>query len=424
MVMGLDEGSVQAHIRGAAPLADPQPRLSRRAAVRHLLLATSVLALTACQGSAAPNPGPRIASTTSVAVSNADIVERVAAWVRARPSRSWNNDWGETVQMYGLAHAGQVLHSPASVEYVTRWATERVAAGVTLTPPTSPIDWNRYYTGPQMHITGYCGSWGCDLVVPALQNPRPALQALQQQIISYITTTADRTGEGGLRHGGGRETYCLDTLYFSVPGLAHWGARHRDTSTITDGARQVTLHAHRLQDTKTGLFYHAWNEPASWTSSALWARGNGWVAMTLAEWLTVAPANHPDRAAMRAFLERLVQALLPLQTPGGLWRTVLDRADSYEETSASAMFTFAIARAIRLGLLDTVARRAAVRCRTALQAYVAADGAVTGVSAGTDPGDAIHYMSIPRGTYPWGTGAWLLAVAECALLDTAVNFFT
>jgi rhamnogalacturonyl hydrolase YesR len=193
--------------------------------------------------------------------------------------------------------------------------------------------------------------------------------------------------------------------------------RTGDDTYITEGAHQLALHAARLCNERTGLFFHCWRETDGWRSPELWARGNGWVAMAAAEWLSLAPATHTDRAYVIALFRRLCEALYPLQTDTGLWRTILDCSESYEEVSASAMFTFALTRGYVLGLLDDQARDAAIKCASALRRAVAADGAVIGVSGGTDTGDTGHYVSIPRGTYAWRTGAWLLAMAEVARLS-------
>jgi rhamnogalacturonyl hydrolase YesR len=345
-----------------------------------------------------------------------DLVRWVARWVTSQPTRTWNNDWGPTVQMYGLISAGRTFGLADAVDYARAWLRERVAAGERYVPPSEPADWNAYYRGLEMMVHSYCGSWGCNLVAPALDEHGDEFAGLRRRIRDYIVVQAERTTERGLKHGGGRETYWLDTLYFSVPGLAYEAARSGDDDDFTEGARQLSLHAARLRDARTGLFFHCWREQDDWRSDELWARGNGWVAIAAAEWLSLAPSTHPHRDQVVELLRTVCDALHPVQSDAGLWRTILDRTDAYEEVSASAMIAFAMARGYVLGLLDDRARAAAIRCAAALNSAVAADGAVIGVSGGTDPGDAAHYLGIPRGTYAWGTGAWLLAMAEVARL--------
>ena len=56
------------------------------------------------------------------------------------------------------------------------------------------------------------------------------------------------------------------------------------------------------------------------------------------------------RERARAVHARLGNACSPGHA--GLWHPLLDRRESYEETSASAMFVFALARGIDRGWLD------------------------------------------------------------------------
>jgi unsaturated rhamnogalacturonyl hydrolase len=337
----------------------------------------------------------------------------------ARPTETWNNNWGETLQLYGLLSAGYAFGRSGYVAYVSEWLENRLSAGLRVSAPSDPIDADAYRSGPMMYITGYCGSWGANLIVPAQRSPSAAATELERRIADYIMHEAVRTTEGGLKHSPRphHETYWVDTMYYSVPGLALHGLRCGDGRYFAEGARQLRLHADRLRNPATGLFYHRWDEGRRCVSPELWGRGNGWIVMSAAEWLTHAPTDEPDRPYVAGLLERMAEALYRLQTPAGMWRTVLDRPETYEELSATAMFAFGLARGFRLKILDARARNAALQAGRALSAHVASDGAVTGVSAGTGPGDAAHYQAVPVGTYPWGTGAWLLAAAELTSLS-------
>ena len=306
------------------------------------------------------------------------VAERVAAWVMARPTETWNNNWGETLQLYGLLTAGHALGRPAYAAYVRQWLENRLSAGLRVSPPSEPIDADAYRSGAMMYVTGYCGSWGANLIVPALPEPGAAALELARRIADYIMHEAVRTADGGLKHSPRpqHETYWVDTMYFSVPGLAFHGRRRGEGRYFAEGARQLRLHAERLRDPATGLFYHRWDEGSGSVSPELWGRGNGWIAMSAAEWLTHAPADEPNRPYVAELLVRMAESLYRLQTPTGLWRTVLDRPETYEEVSASAMFAFGLARGFRLGILDARAWYSVVRAGRALSGHVADDGAV------------------------------------------------
>ncbi len=338
------------------------------------------------------------------------LIRRVAEWVTAHPVTAWNNDWGETLQLYGLLQVGQVLSEPRYVDYVREWLLRRLAAGLEVLPAHQVLDGHHYRYGRQMQINGYCGSWGANLIVPHFHT-EPQVAAFARRLADYILYEAARTAEGGLKHGGWIETYWVDTLYYSVPGLAMHAAWTGADIYRADAAKQLLCHAGVLQS-PSGLFYHCCDQVRGWRSAVLWGRGNGWVLMSGVEWLSWAPPDDPWRVEVEQLMRSLIKALVPLQGKSGLWHTVLDDPSTYEEVSATAMFAFGLARAVQLGLVSPTVQGAVSRAVQALSAYVTSEGAVTGVSGGTDPGDPAHYRQVPVGTYPWGTGAWLLAMAE------------
>jgi unsaturated rhamnogalacturonyl hydrolase len=82
----------------------------------------------------------------------------------------------------------------------------------------------------------------------------------------------------------------------------------------------------------------------------------GWYAMALVDVLEVMPANHPQRARLVSILDDLVSALAKYQDARtGLWYQVVDqgaREGNYLEASVSTMLVYAIAKGVRLGVLD------------------------------------------------------------------------
>lgn len=79
--------------------------------------------------------------------------------------------------------------------------------------------------------------------------------------------------------------------------------------------------------------------------------------------------------------------LLPYQSANGLWYQVLDMPDSpnnWEETSSSAMFTYAIIAGVRRGILDAETYVPVVDAAWAgLQSKINAQGDVSDICVGT-----------------------------------------
>ena len=133
-----------------------------------------------------------------------------------------------------------------------------------------------------------------------------------------------------------------------------------------------------------GLFYHGESAPF------YWGRGNGWMAAGSAELLRSLPTNHPQHARILAAYHKMMAALLATQDKDGLWHQLLDKPDSWPETSGSAMFTFAFVTGVKNGWLDEKTYGPAARKSwLALVGYLDADGNLREVCVGTDRADKV-----------------------------------
>ena len=136
--------------------------------------------------------------------------------------------------------------------------------------------------------------------------------------------------------------------------------------------------------------------------------------MATAELLNVIPQDHPDRAAVLDIFRRAAQGAIAVQGSMGLWHQLLDKPDSYLETSASAMFTFALARGVNRGWLPPTYAPAAQAGWRALEQRVRADGTIEGICVSTTAAaDAAYYYNRPTDLVaPQGYGAMLMAGVE------------
>ncbi|AQR73840.1 glycoside hydrolase family 105 protein [Sphingomonas sp. LM7] len=167
----------------------------------------------------------------------------------------------------------------------------------------------------------------------------------------------------------------------------------KDAKYLDRAALMGRRYVERLQQ-PNGLFFHG--DAAHF----YWGRGNGWVAAGFAEILTDLPSEHPERAAIEAGYRKMMAALLANQAKDGMWHQLIDHPESWKETSGTAMFGFAMARGVRLGILaDPAYAGAYKRAWAALPAYVRPDGQVAEVCVGTNKADKLeHYLNRPRAT--------------------------
>ncbi len=186
-----------------------------------------------------------------------------------------------------------------------------------------------------------------------------ALHTLRWQL-----TQQPRTPSGGFWH---KQIYpnqmWLDGIYMAAPFYAEYALTFNEPSGFDDVAQQIMLLAEHARDPQTGLLYHAWDEskqqrwanPITGCSPHFWGRALGWYAMALVDVLDFLPREHATRSAICTILNQLIEAIANVQDQNtGLWYQVLDqgsRPGNYLEASASCMFVYAIAKAVRLGCI-------------------------------------------------------------------------
>ena len=131
------------------------------------------------------------------------------------------------------------------------------------------------------------------------------------------------------------------------------------------------------------------------------------------------PADHPGRPAVLKLLRAHARGLADRQAGSGFWHQLLDRNDSYLETSATAIYCYAIAHAINQGWLDAkVYGPMTLLAWNAVSTKVNGQGQVEGTCVGTGMGfDPAFYYYRPVNVYAaHGYGPVLLAGAEITQL--------
>lgn len=164
-----------------------------------------------------------------------------------------------------------------------------------------------------------------------------------------------------------------------------------DQKYIDRAAKEMVLYLDEIQ-LDNGLFYHS---PEAHYS---WGRGNGWMAVGMAEILRILPKDNPDRPRILAGYHKMMAALLKYQEEDGMWRQIIDDEEAWKETSSTAMFTYAMITGVKEGWLNKKTYGSAARKGwLALTDYINADDELTEVCAGTNIlNSRDHYMNRPR----------------------------
>ncbi len=261
-----------------------------------------------------------------------------------------------------------------------------------------------------------CGAI-CAAMIKAVKAGKAEVEdAVIDNYIHYISEKQFRLEDGTLaRNRPQPNSIWLDDLFMSVPALAQMGSYSGDPKYFDDAVKQVLQFSKRMFNYEKGLFMHGWILGMEEHPQFHWARANGWALMTMVELLEVLPADHPGRDQVLDLLRRHIRGLANYQDGTGFWHQLIDRNDTYLETSATAIYAYSIARAINRGYIDGKVYGPMV-CLAwhAVAAKVNAKGQVEGTCVGTGMGfDPAFYYYRPVNVYAaHGYGPVLLAGAE------------
>lgn len=233
-----------------------------------------------------------------------------------------------------------------------------------------------------------------------------------------VMDEAPRTAEGGFQHDVSDKVnegeLWDDTLFMMGLFLAAWGEASGRRALVDEAERQVLVHARYLSDTVTGLWFHGWSFARRDNfARARWARGNAWITAALADLPELCTLSSSVATYLDGVLGTQAQALLPLQTGDGAWRTLLDDRESYRETSATAGIAYGLMKAGRLGRLPEAGRQAGLRGLGYVLGQIDGNGTVQGVSYGTRMGhDLQFYRDIPIQPTGYGQSLAILCLSE------------
>jgi unsaturated rhamnogalacturonyl hydrolase len=275
-----------------------------------------------------------------------------------------------------------------------------------------------------------------------LQQPRyfKAAEFLHEQV-----TQQPKTPSGGYWH---KQIYpnqmWLDGAYMAEPFMAGYAREFAVSGGTNAAADQLLMMSEHMREPNSGLLRHGWDESKQmpWAdkqtglSPEAWARAMGWYSMALVDVLERMPQDDPKRAQLEDDARRTLTAVIHYQDPAsGVWWQVMEKGGqkgNYLEASASCMFVYSIAKAVRLGVLPLSDEGSAERGWKGIQQrFVKPDGTLSGTvkvaGLGGTPyrsGTYDYYVGEPVGDNDAkGVGAYLLAASEMLQHERAGSLF-
>jgi unsaturated rhamnogalacturonyl hydrolase len=260
-----------------------------------------------------------------------------------------------------------------------------------------------------------CGAWGAALVKAKQAGVGPDLSKVIGTWADYVSEKQFRLEDGTLaRNRPVPNALWGDDMYMSIPFLAQMYKDTGKTEYLDLAVKQGLQIPARLFHPEKGLYSHFWFASNSELPvERYWGRVNGWCLMAECELLDVMPEDHPQRAAILKIVRRHIKGLAERQSPMGLWHQLLDRDDTFLETSCTAMFTYGMAHAVNKGWISPYYGGVAQAGWNGVMSRQNKDGGFDGTCIGTDvSSDAAYYAYRPVTDDVHGYGPVMMAGAE------------
>ena len=318
-----------------------------------------------------------------------------------RMDMTW--DWPCGVAYYGICEAYEATGKQEYLDAVRARVDEFLEIGL----PTWTVN--------------TCSMGHCCLSLYQHTGEKKYLDVVMSKI-DYLKNSALRFGDHVLQHTVSAnndfpEQAWADTLFMAAFFMLRVGVELRDEALIDDALNQWYWHIKYLQDPATGLYYHGYNNiTKDHMSGFYWGRANAWAAYTMSQVGARLPQAYlyPKFLDVTGSLNDQLAALKLCQTENGLWRTILDDPDSYEEVSASAGIAAAMVckgNPLHIKYIN--------RAIPGILQNISPDGRVLNVSGGTAVmRDRDGYRNISRDWIQgWGQGLALAFLAGVLRYD-------
>ncbi|HEY4392024.1 MAG TPA: glycoside hydrolase family 88 protein [Paenibacillus sp.] len=330
-----------------------------------------------------------------------ELAERVYHRMIDRTANDWGMnmgswDWVPGVGVISILAYAKLLGKQEAIEYLRQWSEDNkhLSDQVNVINSMAP-----YAIFPELYrVSG--DRWYLETAI---------------KIGDWMLTEAPRTREGAFEHtvtenANFSEQVWADTLFMAVLFLARLAKLTGDSKYAKEAEFQLLIHLRLLQDPQTGVLFHGWNcAEGHHMSSARWTRANAWVVLAC-PWIA------EEIGSLISIAEEIVERYRQLaaglrhyQGASGMWSTVLDQPEFYEETSGSAGIAAGWLAGIRMGWLDATYREAVNQTLEGVMAQIEPDGTVQGVSGGTPVmPDVSDYDEIPCIPTLYGQGLTLI----------------
>jgi len=245
-----------------------------------------------------------------------------------------------------------------------------------------------------------------------------------QDARDYIFLKASRTNDGGINHMGwisGNQLW-VDTLFMITPFLMELGSATNDSQCFDEAVKQFEVFSNHLRDADTGLYRHMYDADTGEVMPPVadyWGRGNAWVVAASGIALGFLPEEHDGYEGILSRFIQQANSMGNLLDSSGRWHTIMNRPDTYLETSAGLITAYGIYKAAQAGLADEDILQIADKAFAGGMNQIVVDKnegtLLLGTSYGTSPSTWEMYQYVLKGEQvSYGVGAFILAAVARA----------
>ncbi len=274
------------------------------------------------------------------------------------------------------------------------------------------LSWHMIFRGKRLDDNG---PMAASLIELQMRHPN-------KTFLSYINETADHLNYAEPRLKDGtiariwphENTIWADDAFMAVSFLSRMGKFTGDNKYFDDAATQILNYTKYLWSVEKKLYYHYYHTDNNEHGVAHWSRANGWVFMATADLLSMIPQNHPMREAVIENFKMQASGVARYQGKNGLWHQMLDKVDSYEEITGTAMFVYGMAKGVKNGWLHPDFIYVAEQGLKGMMTKISDNGDVTAICVGTGimPSLTFYYNRPVQSNDPMGEGPVLRALVE------------
>lgn len=276
------------------------------------------------------------------------------------------------------------------------------------------------------------GAWMRAQLADSTLNLKPIIENYWQVVETSPIKLEDGTIARNRPH---HSAVWLDDMFMALPSMATRSVYADDPSQLNQAAEIAHGFIKRMWMPEKKIFRHGYVEGKDFQPSFAWGRANGWAFLTMSQLLDYLPENHPRRAEILNTFREHAAGLASLQGVDGFWHQLLDKPETYEETSATAIFAYGLAHGVNEGWLDAQTFGPVAQLAwNAVASKINEKGEVEDVCVGTGMGfDPAFYAYRPvsvKAAHGYGPAIWagaemirLLSTMYPRQNDSAIHFY-